>query len=672
MNGPSSTVEVLPDDHGLLIHLESTSGQVAINCEPDSLYSQIHPNCYAPQCLQDVHLLAGGGSGTAVFHGQHPKLGSIVMKHGGPRDMQEVFSLAEISQQLQERAGRSSSSSTSGDTATLAAAERMKQRIPEFVMVYISPYHIRDRSREFWCTAIRRVEDIGKEKKRRNKQDVLNRKDSGTSSNSSLTETSSDGEGDESSDDDDDVNENNNIKHLQLPTRNNQNGNDPHHASAQELAAAARKKCIRGIKLMDGTTVKFDVYFRFVGLTVPDYDRNEEGGRTITSSGYTFLSSFLTEVVPEQQRQHWKFTVAQKTIGGPNAMNGAAVLTSGELKDELLQRLTEDFICVVRDLRQVTMPDETEGVLESVRKEVEELRRTEDVELVSKMADSFVGSAIRKNFMPDTGRFALLRDIGERFRTKSLILVDNEELPARFLGELLTPGVRLGSVFLDPHLGACKSALDYMEGSWLDLLEHATSFDDPAATDRVWTCGLTDAGLHNLFLTQERGVELFDLGEPQLSPQPAFLTKFFMSFFHAFGMEEDGAGSWVRRFDVVDGKLKLTKESQELMPYCHNAFNVTMDSFIEELFDDDDDVRELLVKYVVLQLLSDCAFCLARWEEKGGGKQRFANRASEGLEKWLWRSIWDFYIASDVHQKMLVDGTDSLFQSFTQSFTLRG
>jgi hypothetical protein len=87
-----------------------------------------------------------------------------------------------------------------------------------------------------------------------------------------------------------------------------------------------------------------------------------------------------------------------------------------------------------------------------------------------------------------------------------------------------------------------------------------------------------------------------------------------MSFFHAFGMEENEEGtSWVRRFRVVHrNKLDLTLETQNMMSYCYDAFTFAMDELVEEVFEGDESVRELLIKYVVLQLLSDAAFCLAR------------------------------------------------------------
>jgi hypothetical protein len=169
----------------------------------------------------------------------------------------------------------------------------------------------------------------------------------------------------------------------------------------------------------------------------------------------------------------------------------------------------------------------------------------------------------------------------------------------------------------------------------------------PTALQRIWTCGLTDAGIHNLFVT-ENDLFLFDLGEPQLQSLPGFLTKFLFSFFHTLGMEEDGQGSWVRRFDVQGEKLALTKETTELLPKAYDAFETCLDRIIEELLDGDGDLRWLLIQYVTLQLLSDTAFCLQRWEMKGGGRTRDHNH-NKGIEKWLWRALWDVYVAFDIN-----------------------
>jgi hypothetical protein len=189
------------------------------------------------------------------------------------------------------------------------------------------------------------------------------------------------------------------------------------------------------------------------------------------------------------------------------------------------------------------------------------------------MADSFAGQSISKNFHPEHGRFINLRILGDDFRFGNLFLKEKEELPARFLAAILQRGAGIEEIFDDAP--ANYSALDCTEErGWLDILEHAPQFSasSSAATDCIWTCGLTDAGLHDTFLSEDRGLEIFDLGEPTLEPRPGFLTKFIMSFWHTLGMESDGKGSWKARFLVArkdgDECLSLTAETMKKIPYC--------------------------------------------------------------------------------------------------------
>jgi hypothetical protein len=186
--------------------------------------------------------------------------------------------------------------------------------------------------------------------------------------------------------------------------------------------------------------------------------------------------------------------------------------------------------------------------------------------------------------------------------------------------------------------------------TWQGLLYEACHLKSHAATRRVWTCGLTDAGIHNMFFSDDR-LWLFDLGEPSLQPIPAFLTKPLMSFFHTLGMEEteDGKG-WVNRFEpcTSGGDLvRLTDKTKELLPMAYQSFDLVINRIVQEMFDGEEAVHRLLIKYVVLQLSSDAAFCLERWQIKGGGSPSFGNHQI-GLEKWLWRALWDLYVCEDV------------------------
>jgi hypothetical protein len=578
---------------------------------------KIHPNCNAPASLKDVQKLCGGGSGTAVFHAVHADAGPLVLKHGGPKDTLEVFALADIAMELDKRSTATTavdgmdSANTQECIARQNAADYMRTRIPEFVGVFVSPYHVRDRAQELWNTI----------------RDPSALHDMNLTPSMLKTRATSGSDDDDDDDDDDDA------------------AFEGDKDRSDRLAGASRNISIRR-----GDTVGLEVLFRSVVLYMPTKDDDEstmEGGPEI-------LRDFADQLAEEQIINNWKVTLMQKMIGGPNSTNGAKVLTGGHLKGDLLNMVVEEFTKVILQLQVLTWPHEKQGV-ESARKEYRSLVETKNVALITKATDMFCGSAIRKNFHPLSGRFPKLRKFGLSFRQCNLMLTRKERFPAWFLGALLKPNVSFFDIFSQPC--PSRSALDLMENSWLEILQLATSLDGQA-TDRIWTCGLTDGGLHNTLVSETRGLELFDLGQAQLMPPPAFLTKFLFSFFHAFGMEETenvdkNKTVWVRRFEVVRGKLSLTKETQDLLPYMYDSFNRAVDHFVVNLFENDQRVRTLLVQYVVLQLLSDCAFCLLRWEQKGGGRERFGKRASVNLQQWLWRSLWDLYIASDVYGKLL-------------------
>jgi len=256
---------------------------------------------------------------------------------------------------------------------------------------------------------------------------------------------------------------------------------------------------------------------------------------------------------------------------------------------------------------------------------------------------------IRKNFHSDFGRFHRLLNIARQFRAGSLVLTKEEELPAHFLGLLLQSNARMSSAFQGSS--SDNPFIMYPQGlfvdNWRFILEEAIALQGKAALHRLWNGGLADAGLHNLFLASDR-VWLFDISDPTLQTLPAFLTKFLFSFFHNLGMVNDPAtGRWVCRFVPSGGRLALTHETEALLPKIYSAFNITLDRFIQVLFHGEETVRHLLLKYVVLQLSSDASFCLERWTIKGGGKSR-DNNHNKRIEHWLWRALWDIYIAMDV------------------------
>ena len=640
--------EEVPKGFGLLIRLNSVDGSVTLQSVPDYHCTEIHPNCYIPASLAgDTRLLHGGGSGTAVFFGQDDQdLGAVVMKHGNAKDTKEVLSLAAITQELIHRS-----------TLSPDAADAMKDRIPRFLMLYVSPYHLRDRGKELWASLRGGFWGNSDEASwgsdswesqrfgsaRRSRRESHGGQFGGPCSPSPAHASTGNSE----------------REVFAIPREAVMTRFSPHALASDGMRGMRYIRVQKTVEedtfndnsssVYDAQKVIVDVGLTAVNLEIPQHFFEQENESKI-AEGITFLQQLMVELMGLQEENNWKVTLGQSAIGGEHPLNGADVLTNGILTDELRTQLVDEFVTIMKDLRSLTWEEE-KFMVDDIRIEVEELAKTQDVSNVSKRADSFVGSAIRKNYHPVTGRFVQMRKMGKEFRSDSMHLLDQEKIPAAYIGILLRKGTKLSDIFLDPP--ANDPTLDLIETQWLALLQQATSLRTTAATDCVWTCGLTDAGLHNTFLSKTRGLELFDLGAPGTMPQPAFLTKFLMSFFHTAGMQPDGSGSWVCRFEVEHNKLVLTTDTEDLIPYLDSTFSVVLRRLVDELFEGDKEVESLLVKYVVVQLLSDAAFCLDRFGRKGGGCDVRHSKGSRELSKWLWRSLWDFYIASHVHSTYL-------------------
>lgn len=735
------TIDV-PQDCGIMIELHncedlfdknSKDGLVLIHTAvPDANFINIHPHCHAPKSLRDVHLLHGGGSGTAVFSGTSESLGNIVMKHGGAKDAKEVFSLIAIRQELSHRAMFQQQILRQ---EARAAARRMQRKIPEFVMAYISPFHTRNRSQELWASlrfglsrnaSSTNLGAIHSESGRQRGMTLPNAKSPFRYSVQPAKAVAS------------------TVRHSGKRLTNFSKRMSIEEKNKIQKEERSRKRILH-VCIDKDSKNRWAVDDSDVGIIIKSSvfsTKNEKNDCFVLADGIDGLLTFSSSIRKEIADHDWKITLAQKAIGGLNPENGAHVLTSGKLccndkdgNDSLLHTLVFDFCQVMEDLSTLTYPRERcEKRLQNILQAVEELKEAskrvdndrkivyaydDNFHLVSEELDFFVGSSIVKNFNQYDGRFVKLREfaadlmddeillttssvtsskaltieedevlraVSENFSascSSHFVFSEADKIPARFLAILLFSSefdkllseelniedrIGINHVFVDPPSDRC--ALDEMEQrGWFSLLEHATSFaydenlcfeGKAAALDCIWTCGLTDAGLHNTFITQERGLEFFDLGEPRSEPQPAFLTKFLMSYFHTAGMAEDenSDGTWVRRFRVVNRNgeqlLELTEKTKELIPYLHKAFSYTLDYFIKHLFYSDEKVRSLLAKYVILQLLSDSSFCISRWEEKGGGTERYGDQLKKPLEKWLWRSLWDQYIACYVYTNILL------------------
>ena len=95
-------LDTVPTEYGLLLTLEPQQG-ARLEFVPDQHLAAIHPHGHGPASLRDPTLLRGGGSGVRVFGGSDARLGSLVLKHGGSKDTRELFALATIARELQQR-----------------------------------------------------------------------------------------------------------------------------------------------------------------------------------------------------------------------------------------------------------------------------------------------------------------------------------------------------------------------------------------------------------------------------------------------------------------------------------------------------------------------------------------------------------------------------------------
>jgi hypothetical protein len=580
-------------EYGLMVTIQD--GHIRFHLCSDENFPEIHPNVYAPSALKHTEMLAGGGSGVAVFGGKHPELGDLVMKHGDYKDMNELFALATIENELRLRGSTNGCSKEASD---------MQRHLPEFRMIYISPSHIIERRINMW--------------------DHLK----------SLVESFS-------------------IRRLPSARSSGRRNSIRIEESALELLN--NDMSIRLYECMnDDFAIQLDTdsTHRSMAIILPKGSCETVDSKTVflrNNDSYGDLKTTVEELLPIMRDRLLKFTLAQKTIGGDSPRTGNQWLYSGQLHGEVLENLISHFIQVIRHLQNLTLPHEVD-VVKEVRAELQRFEndKTAKVSEISDTANTYVGNAIKKNFRGEKGRISFLKRMGEKFREESLILTPEEVLPARFIGKLLREEAVMSDIFLDSPSEPVP--LQPEEDFWKNILRRAVDDREsmsPSALKRIWDCGLADAGIHNLFVT-ETDLFLFDLGEPELQSLPGFLTKFLFSFFHTLGMEEDEETGWVRRFNIDGDKLTLTEGTRELLPKAYKAFGICLDRLISDVLDGDNKLRWLLLQYVTLQLLSDTAFCLQRWAVKGGGEDRQHNH-QKGIEKWLWRALWDIYIACDIN-----------------------
>ena len=571
-------------------------------------------------------VLLGGGSGIAVFAGSHPELGDIVMKHGDFKDLKESYALATIAEELKKRGERNSRRSKE-------AALSMKSCLPEFKMIYISPQHVLLKKKELWGK-LRHLVKIG-----------------GYSSKISSANTSSDSLGSIIS------------KKTESVSSNKIGRRSTISSSSSSLSSLSDSTVLTpgtSIRIYERDQAKAAVHLNektkmpSLAIILPKkFTHCIDSGTVESSSNKEFdcLKQVYKGLSGIMRSHLFKFTLAQKRIGGTDAKTGSQCLYEGKLHGSLLANLISKFVETVHNLQQLTLSEEVD-VADQVRAEVRKLEAdpSSKADSISHMADQFMGNAIKKNFHPTKGRILFFKQSCEEFRKNEVFLIPEEKLPAKHLGRLMESGTFMSDVFV----GASSEPpmIKPSKNFWINLMGRAVDERkcmSPNALKQIWTSGLADAGIHNLFLN-ESDVFFFDLGEPQLQSIPGFMTKFLFSIFHVLGMQETDDGEWVRRFVPQKDKLGITKETTELLADAYDAYEVCMNRIIDEIFDGDQGLRWLLTQYVTAKLLSDAAFCLQRWKMKGGSQSREQNH-NTGIERWLWRALWDSYVAFDINTK---------------------
>ena len=638
-------VEILPS-----LFRDGSNEEIMFRYVHDRHFQYIHPSVFAPACLTGVRRMGGGGSGVAVFSGTHPILGEIVMKHGGCSDMKELFALATISAELAKRGNRQKNGTGCEDslattTAALSseeAARNMISCLPEFKMVYISPQHILFKQKAVWGK-LKKLFRIGTARTRSDSVRSLTKKielserhlQCGGKCDSQLPQSS-------------------------MITLNDSTFLGP-GASIRiyQCESASRAKAYLEEDPTSTPRKKKDPSLAFV---IPQDRIRSTNPTTLEvdcSDDFNSLQHVYEDLSKLMSKHLFKFTLAQKRIGGESATTGSQWLYEGKLVGSLLDNLITKFVRTVQDLQALTLPDEVD-VVDQLRDEIQKLdQKMQDsddavvqTDDISEMADEFLGTAIKKNFHSIKGRIPFLSKTCNGFKSEEIFLMPEEQLPAKFLAALNEPGVLMSDIFLEAP--SEPPGIQPNQELWTAMLYQAISDRpgmSPNATKRLWTSGLCDAGIHNLFVCQD-DLYFFDLGVPKLQSLPGFMTKFLFSFFHVLGMQEDETSldnEWVRRFNPEGDKLALTPETTDLLKVAYEAFEVSLCRIIDEIFDGDQSLRWLLLQYVTLQLLSDAAFCLQRWQLKGGGSNRGDEHHDKGLEQWLWRALWDMYVASDIN-----------------------
>jgi hypothetical protein len=98
------------------------------------------------------------------------------------------------------------------------------------------------------------------------------------------------------------------------------------------------------------------------------------------------LKIFVDALADTQEKWRWKFTLAQKTIGGVSPRTASSFLGEGDLSGDLLDTLIREFLLVIHNLQSLTLPEE-ENVVDQIRTEL----RGMEQEVCSRPEDISIG-----------------------------------------------------------------------------------------------------------------------------------------------------------------------------------------------------------------------------------------------------------------------------------------
>eukprot|EP00929_Paragymnodinium_shiwhaense_P009663 TRINITY_DN113916_c0_g1_i1.p1 TRINITY_DN113916_c0_g1~~TRINITY_DN113916_c0_g1_i1.p1 ORF type:complete len:723 (+),score=210.83 TRINITY_DN113916_c0_g1_i1:51-2219(+) len=390
-----------------------------------------------------------------------------------------------------------------------------------------------------------------------------------------------------------------------------------------------------------------------------------------SDNGYNALKNLMFGLVETQKTYALKFAVGRTKVGDAHAKSAGRMLSEGELNADSpgLSALVSSYMEVIKDLQALTSKKEKK-LPRSINGDIAGLKTREEFLAVMPETDAYSGHNINKNYDPNTGRLPFADVFGSELRAGMICVSQSELKPAVYLAHLLQMDTSLEMIFSKL---AGKTALNvYSEPNVLQGMLRQALEVNGAGRDRMWNAGIGDGSIHNVILsTASKKIWFYDMGKPYIVSGPAFAAKFLSSFFIDIGMEAGDGGVWLNRFHEPKGTYKtvlqppseplnLTAKGELALMRANASFSQALSTFTKDVFGDESAVCELMVRYVILDILSDASFVLARWKQKKTGTDgslspcklggKLAKTDKECNAQWLWRALFNYYVASSVAQ----------------------